>query len=270
MFLPFTISSEEIKKLTRGHLLNREFLDMYHSAQEVIKSCADINRIKDSLINGTKLQEQWFPVDVEWMNFDVFISHSHKDMTPVILPLASWMYEKLGLKCFVDSLFWLYADDLLKKMDEWYAKQPDGYYNYQTRNYTTSHVHAMLSMALMKMMAKTECVIFVDSDNSIKYQKGDAQTPSPWIYEEINFAQNLQIAIPDRYVSHLIPICESGGALQTRSFSASMDIRYDVDLSSFISIKSKDLLTDYIMANRNKKALDYLYSMALELYKTNK
>lgn len=75
-------------------------------------------------------------------------------------------------------------------MDKCYAQRRNGNYDYNIYNYTTSHVPTMLSIALMKMMAKTECVLFVDSDNSIKYQKGQSQTLSPWIYEEISLAQN--------------------------------------------------------------------------------
>lgn len=56
-------------------------------------------------------------------------------------------------------------------MDKCYAQRRNGNYDYNIYNYTTSHVPTMLSIALMKMMAKTECVLFVDSDNSIKYQK---------------------------------------------------------------------------------------------------
>lgn len=137
--------------------------------------------IKRSLIQGTKLEEQWFPTDSQLMQFDVFISHSHKDINTHIIPLALWFWHNLGLRCFIDSQFWQYADNLLQLMNNWYAMNETGYYNYNVRNYTTSHVHAMLSMALLKMMAQTECVLFVDSDNRIKYQKGQTRTPSPWI-----------------------------------------------------------------------------------------
>ena len=79
---------------------------------------------------------------------------------------------------------------LQNMMDKCYAQRRNGNYDYNIYNYTTSHVPTMLSIALMKMMAKTECVLFVDSDNTIKYQKGQSQTLSPWIYEEISLAQN--------------------------------------------------------------------------------
>lgn len=202
MFLPYKIKSQVIKSLTNQYLLNHDFLKQYDDLRDVVRTSVDIEQIKQDLIQGSRLQEQWFPVNHLEMQFDVFISHSHADVDDGVKKLASWMWEKLGLRCFIDSLFWQYADDLLKMMDDWYAKKSDGrHYDYKIRNYTTSHVHAMLSMALMNMMAKTECVLFVDSDNSIKYQRNQPQTPSPWIYEEINFAQNLEIMVPGCFLS---------------------------------------------------------------------
>lgn len=270
MFLPYKIKSSEIAMLTRSHLLNNDFLRRYNRLKQIVETNVNNVDIATPLINGTHLQEQWFPVDLIDMKFQVFLSHSHSDVNNYILPLASWLYERLGLKCFVDSLFWSYANDLLRKMDNIYAKQPDGYYNYDIRNYTTSHIHAMLSMALMKMMSKTELVLFVDSDNSLQYRQGQPQTPSPWIYEEINFASNLQIQIPDRYIERLIPVCESGGRLNTRFFSAQeqdLHVNYDVDLSKFYEITSDKLNENYRQGNRDTAALDYFHKKSLNSYK---
>jgi len=274
MFLPYKITSTQISELTKGHLLNRTFLNQYDSLKGILYSNLDINIIKERLIQGTRLQEQWFPTDPELMKFDVFISHSHKDDDNHIKPLASWLWQHLGLKSFIDSQFWQYADDLLKRMDDWYAKKNSGNYDYGVRNYTTSHVHAMLSMALMRMMSNTECVLFVDSDNSIKYDKGQAKTPSPWIYEEICYANNLEIKIPQRYINQLMPLHESGGVIKQRMFCSreenpELTIQYKVNLDDFYEIKVSDLRADWNGGNRNTAALDYLHKKALAKYKLN-
>lgn len=270
MFLPYKIKSEEIDRLTNRTLLNREFLAEYRKQEGIVHSSVNIEQINQELIQGSRLQEQWFPVNHDGMTFDVFISHSHRDIN-LIEKFASWMWEKLGLRCFIDSMFWKYADDLLKKLDDWYALRPNGEsYSYKIRNYTTSHVHAMLSMALMNMMAKTECVMFVDSDNSITYRKGDAQTPSPWIYEEINFAQNLEMIVPDRYIRRLQPLYEQGGRIQNRCFSQTnqqVNIRYNVDLSDFCELTARDFHNGYTHRYSGNNALDYFHHKALEKYK---
>ena len=43
------------------------------------------------VIDGTKLQEDWFPT----VNCDIFISHSHKD-EDLAITLAGWLYETFG------------------------------------------------------------------------------------------------------------------------------------------------------------------------------
>ena len=268
MFLPYKIKSKEIQTLVKNHLINRNFLKEYGELKEMVENNVDERQIEADLIKGVTVQEQWFPVDKVPL-FDVFISHSHKDLNKDIKPLASWLYSNLGLRCFIDSLFWQYADRLQNMMDKCYAQRTNGNYDYKIRNYTTSHVHTMLSMALMKMMSKTECVLFVDSDNSIIYKKGQFQTPSPWIYAEIGFAQNLQMTIPDRYLQRLVPVCESGGKVQIRTFSEKheMNIMYDVDLSQFYEISADSLCFAKRNGNFGNKALDYLHEKALKKYR---
>ena len=267
MFLPYKIKSNEIHTLVKDHPINRDFLKKYDELKEMVENNVDEQQIVTDLINGVTVQEQWFPVDKVPL-FDVFISHSHKDVDKDIKPLASWLYSELGLQCFIDSLFWQYADKLQNMMDKCYAQRAKGKYDYNIRNYTTSHVYTMLTMALMKMMSRTECVLFVDSDNSIIYQKGQSQTPSPWIYAEISFAQNLQMTIPNRYLQRLAPVYESGGKIQLRTYSNShkMNIMYDVDLSQFYEISADTLFSNKRNGNLGKEALDYLHEKALEKF----
>ena len=263
MFLPYKIKDSEIKSLLGTLPIDRRYYDKYFFLEQKIKDSISAVDIKDIVINGTKLQEEWFPVDFSGMEFDIFISHSHADVEKTILPLASWFYEHLGLRCFIDSLYWKYSDNLLKKFDNYYAyKSENKAYDYQIRNYTTSHVHIMLSIALMKMMDKTECILFVDSDNSIKYNKGDTATPSPWIYEEISFANSLQISIPQRYYTRIRPIYESGGRLNERHFSEQEmpEIRYSVDLTKFQELDSNLLQCIKNTGHKGKKALDVIYN----------
>lgn len=265
MFLPYKIKENEIRTLISGKLIDLNYSREYNLLKEKVKTSIDAVDIENTIINGTQLQEEWFPVDFPGMNFDVFISHSHRDVSQSILPLASWFYKNLGLRCFIDSLYWQYADNLLQKFDNFYAyKAESNTYDYQIRNYTTSHVHIMLSMALMKMMDKTECVLFVGSDNSIKYKKGDTQTPSPWIYEEISFANRLQMRIPQRYLVKLRPIFDSGGKLNERYFSevSRPEIHYSVDLTKFHELDSSFLRS--IVNRKGEKALDAIHERSLD------
>ncbi|MBP5406928.1 toll/interleukin-1 receptor domain-containing protein [bacterium] len=152
------------------------------------------------VIDGAKLSNDWFPQ----VEADVFISHSHKDYN-VALGLAG-ILSNVGLTPFIDSCVWGYANDLLKSIDKKYCKANNSMYDYSKhnhsmydynkRNHSTSHVHMMLTIALIKMIYNTECLIFLDTPNLI-YPKDDIPTDnmdatlSPWIYAEMEMTNLL-------------------------------------------------------------------------------
>lgn len=142
--------------------LDSKYLSSYKGAGEVtfnkqkqhIRKELDCFLLNEGSIDGSALQSDWFP-DVD---ADIFLSHSHGDQK-LAMGFAAMLKDKFGLTTFIDSCVWGYADDLLKKIDDVYCKNEKGdTYNYQQRNYSTSHVHMMLSSALTKMMDKAECL----------------------------------------------------------------------------------------------------------------
>ena len=150
-------------------------------------------------IDGTSMKDHWFQME----DVDVFISHSHQDIIKV-QAFAGWLYDEFGLTAFIDSCVWGYCDELLKQIDDTYCKESDETYSYELRNYTTSHVHIMLSTALTEMINKTECIIFYNTPNSvslvddlqtIKKQK-EKVTLSPWIYHELAMTSLVKICKP--------------------------------------------------------------------------
>lgn len=142
------------------------------------------------------LIELWFPKK----KFNVFLSHSHQDEN-LAIKLSEYLEENFGLTTFIDSQVWSYADDLLKIFDNEFCRDNSNQnYNYKLRNMTTAHIHNMLSVALTEMMDKTECILFLNTENSvnnsapnlIKGQKISdiniteiGYTYSSWIYLEL-------------------------------------------------------------------------------------
>jgi hypothetical protein len=129
--------------------------------------------------------ESWFPTD----NYDVFLSYSHDDKELALL-FAGFLKYQFGLRVFIDELFWGSADALLRKLDNKYCKNDKGNYDYNKRNFTTAHVHAMLSTAISRTINNSEIIIFLNSEKSIYRVKDEVEkdrTLSPWIYEEIFF-----------------------------------------------------------------------------------
>ena len=116
----------------------------------------------DGSLVATKIMDDWFPQ----VNAKVFISHSHKDEN-IAIGLAGWLEDKLGISSFIDSCVWGYAPRLLKKLDTDLCLKDSGYYDYDRRNITNGHVNMMLATSLTKMIDQCECIIFLNTPNSI-------------------------------------------------------------------------------------------------------
>lgn len=93
---------------------------------------------KDGVVDGSGLQESRFSTK---QKFDVFLSHSHTD-EKLAISLAGFLKRELNLNTFIDSCLWGYSNDLLREIDEKYCRHSNGTsFDYDKRNYSTSHVH---------------------------------------------------------------------------------------------------------------------------------
>lgn len=178
----------------------KELISQRASLKSKMQSTLETYIDSDGSIDGTKLTEEWFPN----IKADIFISHSHDDLRTA-KKIAVWLKEEFNLTAFIDSTVWESADDLLKDIDNKYSvlrKDKDGKhtYNYKVRNYTTAHVHMMLSTALMEMIDSTECVFFYNTPNSVEISNyEERKTKSPWIYNELKIANVIQKKRPERF-----------------------------------------------------------------------
>lgn len=144
----------------------------------------------EGVISGEELSKTWFPVE----NKDVFLSYSHKDEETALI-IAGILKDVFGLNVFIDALVWGSADGLLKAIDDVYCMKVNGSYSYEKRNFSTSHVHAMLMTSIMRAMDQAEVIFFLNTSNStykLKDGFSDEHTLSPWIYGEITCATLLR------------------------------------------------------------------------------
>jgi hypothetical protein len=164
-------------------------LSIYDEHKEVITGSLGNYINPDGSLSEKDIENDWFPE----IDAHVFLSHSHDDLKFVI-SFAGWLYEKFKIKAFIDSSVWENSDDLLRLIDDKYCvssryeKGDAKTYNYKLRNKSTSNVHMILYTALMKMIDKTECLMFINTPSSLKWSdmfSEKSATVSPWIYGEL-------------------------------------------------------------------------------------
>ena len=197
-----------------------------------IKKTIDSYLFSNGTLNGSNMQENWFPQ----IKADIFISHSHKD-EKLALALAEWLKETFGLTAFIDSCVWGYSNNLLKLIDDVYCRNINrNSYDYDKRNYSTSHVHMMLSVALTQMIDNTECLFFLNTPNSITPDTIINKTESPWIYSEISISQLIRKKELQEY-----RIMEQNESLKTFSEDKKLNIQYDLPTDHLVDINVDDL-----------------------------
>lgn len=211
------------------------------------------------LLDGNLMSNDWFPA----IKADIFLSHSHADEN-LVVSFAGWLYELFGLRAFVDSMVWGYSNDLLKIIDDEYCLKSSGSYSYEKRNYSTSHVHMMLSMALTKMIDKCESVFFVNTPNSVSVSEGIAKanyTLSPWIYSEIEITRMIRHKKLSEYRDIEKIVNES--IIHFAERKDALSIRYDIPLDHLVELTDSDLITWQAYGRKNVCAIpmDKLYEM---------
>ena len=212
----------------------------------------------DGSIDATKMQRGWFPRTPA----SIFLSHSHKD-EKLAIAFAGWIKEQFNLDVFIDSCLWGNSSVLLKLLDDTYCFNTNGAtYNYQLRNLTTSHVHMMLQTALADMIDSTECVIFLNTPNSISPEEVVSKTLSPWIYSELSTTTIVRNKDKDDYRKRLIEesrLFSSGGVLPKFKYNAPVDqlIKLDTyDLNQWYNIYNNSKI-----AGKPMHALDAVYAV---------
>jgi hypothetical protein len=246
----------------KGFNPNGRFIESYRAQGESI-TAADQRAVRGTLarivnsvatLDGTQIQNSWFPQ----VTADVFISHSHRNVDAA-MALAGWLKRTFDLTAFVDSSVWGYAAELLKIIDKEYCLNPGGEtYDYDKRNESTSHVYMMLSTALGMMIDKTECLLFLNTPDSISSTDVVvSKTKSPWIYSELMTAGIVEERPPERHRMIKLAASLNEGARQE-----SLSIEYSVAKLSRLKDISTATLNAWANERRlsdNEHALDVFY-----------
>lgn len=230
--------------------------DLYSDQKPIIQKSLKDFIFSDNSLDGTSVQETWFPK----IEADVFLSHAHVNEATAIA-LAGWLYKELGLVTFIDSCVWGYSAELLRLIDNKYCFQPtNSTYNYHRRNFSTSHVHMMLSSALSMMIDKTECIFFLNTPDSVKPIEGIQKTESPWIYSEIVTTQLVREREPKRFEMLNESLSGFDGSDDLNKATKTFSIKHTLDLGHLTKI-DLDSLNTWVNTVSKGHALDTLYSL---------
>ena len=205
--------------------------------------------LSDGSFDAKAIENDWFPeIDAQ-----VFISHSSHDEKWATF-LATWLSKEYGIRSFVDSAVWGYANDLLKVIDDECCSKQKGVpiYNYEKRNQSTAHIHMILQGALATMINKCECFIFLQTPNSIKTALvgQEDKTASPWIYNELLMAKLLPRMKPQRL----------GMIVENTKFASSALFSYPAPLDDLKALTITDIMAAGIRAGKKDvELLNQLY-----------
>lgn len=205
-------------------------------------------------LSAESIWDEWFPE----VNADVFISHSSKD-ADMAQRFAILLKAIFHLDSFIDSEIWGHSDDLLKKIDDEYCPHSNGTsYSYELRNGSTAHVHMMLSYALTRMIDKTECFIFLETDNSVTVNDSISGTYSPWIFHELATVDTIESKRKRLLVK------EASESLQNFCDANALKVEYPI-LGKRLTEVDIDLISKWhnsYTEQSGKHALDILYKLA--------
>lgn len=216
-----------------------------------IKKSLDNYLLPNGSLDAEKKESDWFPQ----IDADVFVSHSHNDFKQIII-FAGYL-KRLGLRVFVDSCVWWLHDDLLKDIDDEYCvsfvdDNEKFIYDYKTRNKSTAYVHMILNGALMKMIDRTECLLFIDTPNSIKTKElYNITTDSCWIYNELLMSKYFRRVLPKRDLTQ-----SSSSYLNYFIYKKPLVVEYKVDTSHLVPLTLGEL--ENASCNGHKTGLELL------------
>ena len=164
-------------------------------------------------IDGNQIETSWFPK----RRCHVFLSHSHKD-EDLAVSIAGTLKYLMGLDVFVDSLVWGFRDDLINQLlNRLHIPGEEKDYRYRQ---VIAHVDCMLNKSLIEMEDECECLLFLNTPNSVSTYGIVQRTNSPWIYSELETSRFLRVHMDDRRTKIKLANEAMGSAVTNSRFGA--------------------------------------------------
>lgn len=211
-------------------------------AENEIRSTIDKYMLKNGNLDAETIENDWFPE----IKAHVFLSHSHAD-EDLVKNFAGYLFEHYKITSFIDSTVWGYADKLLRQINDKYSrlqnKEGKTVYNISKTNRSAAQVYLLLQGALAKMIDRCECLIFINTPNSLNISDltSNEKTSSPWIYSELLMADTFPARSLKDYRREELFHYALGEAMEYR---AKIDSFIDLNPQDFVKARETVLLND--------------------------
>lgn len=242
----FSVNSIVSRSILASYaVVGRSFVDQYKRKTTELQRTLDFTTVSN-VLDGNEIEEVWFPK----IDSQVFISHSHAD-TGLAFTLSGWLKTKFGISSFIDSAVWGYRGDLISKLT--YGLGPID------AQKMIEHVDCMLTKSLMQMIDSCECLIFLNTPNSICAKGVIAETYSPWLFYELNTSRYIRENKPLRYGLHKVATVDEAVTNSSGRFSLKMSHEVPVNHLGRLDAEKLKQWLRAIGDNKGEKALDILY-----------
>lgn len=259
MFVGFEINARMGANKGLEHL-EKAGTELFQEHSQIVKSKLKLFLLPDGSFDASKMRENWFPQ----IKADIFLSHAHAD-EKLAKRLAGYFKSEFGLTTFIDSCVWGHADMLLKKIDKETCYNEDTKtYDYNIRNYTTTHVHMMLASALHEMIYNTETLMLLNTEKSVKTNVKDLikKTESGWIFSEIKMSKLVEKRSPWEHDNRKQKLEKGGTVMFSKDLNEAKSFVHEIDTSHLYELNWEDI-KEWKKEHNNKTyhPLDTLYKL---------
>jgi len=254
--LKIDVTSFTQAKYPKSYVIGK---DLFKAQRVVLEGQVKLKKLPDGSIDAAALEREWFPQ----IDADIFLSHSHVNEEAAFV-LAGILKNRLNLVTFIDSAVWGYSPKLLREIDNVHCyNSGSDTYDYYKRNGSTSHVHLMLASSLSKMIDNCECVIFLNTPNSIKPNEVIESTFSPWIYTEVSTTRLIRKRAPEKHPCRMNRLVKGlfSDKNNLRFVYENLVMTHQVELSHLNDLSEVTLNKWIKFGDKSMYNLDKLYEM---------
>jgi hypothetical protein len=255
MYSGYTFDFEELNKSALFNDPEYFYLgsEVYQNDYDFIRKNLESDLLENLVLHQFVTEKNCFPK----INADIFLAHSRADEKRAKI-FTGFMKKHFNLHVFSDSCLRGYFHELIKSVDKKYCMKGPNSFSYDKSKYSSSHVHMILAASLMTMIDSIECIMFMDTPQTISIQEVVETSNSPWIYSELLMSQTMHRRKKESHISR-ISFSEKKTKNKSPKPKESVDIKYLLNALQLKDIHFADFQTVLQKRSDDIYPLDLFY-----------